>query len=689
MSVATGSATRKRRFSITILGRTLEHLGVQMYKRRDVAIAELVANSWDAGAKNVYITVPKPEDYYPASSAITITDDGAGMDEDQVQDEYLVVGRNRRRAGSDRVQGRRVMGRKGIGKLAGFGIASKMTIVTWKEGESTQLTLDLNDLKREAGQTAIVPIEGLIGPAPTDAYANGTRVILTDLKHKTALDLDGLRQALARRFSRTARGEMRVFVNGEPVGEPALDLEARYPVDGEYERATLADGSEVQYYYAFSRTVIQSSQLRGFTVYVREKTAQAPPFFFNVEGTASGQHGTRYLTGVIVADFLDEGTDDESDLISTDRQEIDWEDERVTPFYEWGGELTRRVLREWANRKAKQTERQVLEDPKLRDRIERLDPPSRQQALKLIGELGKADPSPERTPYLVDALVRAYEYRHFHDVVQSIEAAGDDPEQLQILLSCLSDWKVMESRAILEIVKGRIDIIDKFHSLIVNNAPETRSKLSPDNMHDMLGEFPWLLNPEWQVLSEEKRISTQLRAWNADDVRAEDERLRYDFLALSDDHQLVVIEIKRSEHAVTLEELQRLERYRERLRKARQYVHMIMICGGNLDVSDETRRNWEEREDGDILTWSQIYEKTSRYYEHYRAVLEGEIEHDDFARKEREVARTRQVLVRGSVYRDQAARAQGLGEQDIDYLADADPALQALLNRANPQDGEG
>ena len=88
-----------RTFKIIVLGRTLEHLGVQMYKRRDTAIAELVANCWDAGAENVWVDVPAPAEYDPENSIITIRDDGSGMDDDQVQNEYLVVGRNRRRDG--------------------------------------------------------------------------------------------------------------------------------------------------------------------------------------------------------------------------------------------------------------------------------------------------------------------------------------------------------------------------------------------------------------------------------------------------------------------------------------------------------------------------------------------------------------------------------------------------------------
>src|SRR5215471_11922996 len=99
-----------RTYSIMVLGRTLEHLGVQMYKRRDIAIAELVANCWDAGANNVFIEVPEAGDYDISTSVITILDDGRGMNPDQVQDQYLVVGRNRRYE-SEQVDGRYVMGR--------------------------------------------------------------------------------------------------------------------------------------------------------------------------------------------------------------------------------------------------------------------------------------------------------------------------------------------------------------------------------------------------------------------------------------------------------------------------------------------------------------------------------------------------------------------------------------------------
>ena len=110
---------RHRKFNMKILGRLLEHLGSQMYKRRDTALAELVANAWDAGATEVVLIVPT-SDYDPATSEIVIIDNGIGMTEDQVQGEYLVAGRNRRTNADPIPHNRKVMGRKGIGKLAGL-----------------------------------------------------------------------------------------------------------------------------------------------------------------------------------------------------------------------------------------------------------------------------------------------------------------------------------------------------------------------------------------------------------------------------------------------------------------------------------------------------------------------------------------------------------------------------------------
>ena len=105
-------------------------------------IAELIANAYDADAINV--TVRAPMGQFLATRAggvvadkgfdIQVIDDGIGMTPQQVQDFFLVVGAERR---NDPNRGslspgfkRKVMGRKGVGKLAPFGICKTIEVIS-------------------------------------------------------------------------------------------------------------------------------------------------------------------------------------------------------------------------------------------------------------------------------------------------------------------------------------------------------------------------------------------------------------------------------------------------------------------------------------------------------------------------------------------------------------------------------
>ena len=49
------------------------------------------------------------------------------------------------------------MGRKGIGKLAGFGLADRMRVTTWKGGECVDFSMDIDSMKLNAGVAQDVP----------------------------------------------------------------------------------------------------------------------------------------------------------------------------------------------------------------------------------------------------------------------------------------------------------------------------------------------------------------------------------------------------------------------------------------------------------------------------------------------------------------------------------------------------
>src|ERR1019366_1649620 len=100
-----------------------------------------------------------------------------------------------------------------------------------------------------------------------------------------------LRRSLARRFSRVVQGEMAIRVDDTILPDPILDYEVIHQSPDDFPKSlteeTLASGQKVRFGYAYTQKTIKESEMAGFAVMVHGKTAQAPPFFFRIENTAS------------------------------------------------------------------------------------------------------------------------------------------------------------------------------------------------------------------------------------------------------------------------------------------------------------------------------------------------------------------------------------------------------------------
>src|SRR5690606_32868899 len=99
---------------------TIEHLGVRMYSTLPPVISELIANAYDANAELVTVILNDDNEI----KEIVVEDDGDGMLFDEINEKFLKIGRNRRDDEGDEPteKGRRVIGKKGLGKLSFFGI---------------------------------------------------------------------------------------------------------------------------------------------------------------------------------------------------------------------------------------------------------------------------------------------------------------------------------------------------------------------------------------------------------------------------------------------------------------------------------------------------------------------------------------------------------------------------------------
>ena len=71
--------------SLSFSPRILDHLGISAYNSVRKCLAELVANAYDADAREVRIDLP---DIIDDNAIITITDDGSGMTAKDVKSSY-------------------------------------------------------------------------------------------------------------------------------------------------------------------------------------------------------------------------------------------------------------------------------------------------------------------------------------------------------------------------------------------------------------------------------------------------------------------------------------------------------------------------------------------------------------------------------------------------------------------------
>ncbi|ENM3835919.1 ATP-binding protein [Vibrio cholerae] len=133
---------KEKEYKISIDPRILELLGPNLYTNIYYILAELIANAYDANAKNVYIIKD-------SEGNIVVEDDGHGMAYDEGVQDFLNVARESRTNdentfvyGSNKQ--RKKMGRKGVGKLAALSISENVEVKTIKDGDKSGFILSRN-----------------------------------------------------------------------------------------------------------------------------------------------------------------------------------------------------------------------------------------------------------------------------------------------------------------------------------------------------------------------------------------------------------------------------------------------------------------------------------------------------------------------------------------------------------------
>jgi len=126
------AGTHVRDVTVRLSKEIITLLSEQLYQSPSKAIEELVVNSFDADATSCYVMVPAAAQGTDAGRLplILVYDDGTGMDADGLADLWRVGKSNKREEAIARLRKRRQIGKFGIGKLATYALADRVTYLT-------------------------------------------------------------------------------------------------------------------------------------------------------------------------------------------------------------------------------------------------------------------------------------------------------------------------------------------------------------------------------------------------------------------------------------------------------------------------------------------------------------------------------------------------------------------------------
>ena len=139
-----GVGTAAGSIDVLLSYRIVELFSEGLYASPNKAIEELVANSFDAGAQQVHVLLAA--NMHDQSATIAIIDDGEGMDADALKQHWLIGISNKRRL-PELPRARQQIGKFGIGKLATYVLAGRLTHISKRAGKyySTSMNYDAID----------------------------------------------------------------------------------------------------------------------------------------------------------------------------------------------------------------------------------------------------------------------------------------------------------------------------------------------------------------------------------------------------------------------------------------------------------------------------------------------------------------------------------------------------------------
>ncbi len=550
----------------------VRHFGRNLYTTNPPAIAELVANAWDAYAKFCKL--------YYTNDALIIVDNGIGMNNDEFQNRYAMSGnpKNTNIRKPEYMKTRLYMGKKGIGKFSAFSLADEYILFTksvfdekWKKISLNRAILEINQAKVD------IPVEYCEDLSEIEEKFNcalgnlntGTIIYLPKLKRDiTKSTLESLNKLLSQRFSIST-----IINDGDFEVEIIHESDVK-KVD--FSKHFFYEKIENVHFFGYTKEYIKSlfsntpdkyiieeenfiqpvsgwiasvdipadlkvseeTAIKGIAIYVNGKLVDEDI----LRNGKKDRIADAYIIGEVNADYIGEL---DEDLILSSREGLFLDAPEIIELKKYLEEVKKRLVLQWddmrADRDISKQEyiSRVVEKPSNKCYYDNLSDDSKKRfkkyAQKLFDQPGvEVDKQEKVADLLFSALIQIVNDEEFQNLLHKDDV--NENELLEYLSSIFNLNEINHSLRLRDSVKGKLAVIKKLSECIENEEVESA-------FEDILAKNPWLINPHWEI---HKTIYTQQWVSYLGIDNTNPERKRTDIvIEVSDEKYPVVIELKR------------------------------------------------------------------------------------------------------------------------------------------------
>jgi hypothetical protein len=523
----------------------------------EVALTELVANAWDAGASLVEITIPPVR-----LLDLVVADDGHGMSVAQFKGRWMKLSYDRIKHQSQNVEfppervewRRRAYGRNGVGRHGMLCFANLYEVETWREGKGAKFVVSTHSQEtpfKIESETAFV------------RTGHGTRLTVRVARHLP--DPDRIRDILSARFLHDPQFVVRV--NGASIALPEHS--------GLVEKVTLSVGSNmtIDAFVVDSTRGAKSTLYQGVAFWVNGRLVGTPSWIVGNAAVLDGRSRFAKRYSIVVsggAEWIKE-------------IEPDWSRFKSSKLVDAMNEVVGEYAAEVFNRLSENFIDESSQDALVRNRdsFKELSTLGRIEVTSFTQELVKLNPgiNTETLSVAVQAVINLEKSRSGAALLEKLTRLSDT--DLEGLDRLLGQWTVRDALSVLDEIDNRLAVIVAIDKLNGDSATDELHTL-----HPLITQARWLFGPEFD--SHEYASNVTLRtaaakifAKRVDAAAFLNPRQRPDLLVLADAtcslvgtevfdgfeqsltriQNVLIIELKKGNSAIGREEMNQADGY--------------------------------------------------------------------------------------------------------------------------------